>query len=367
MVIQKVGVDLGKRSYDIIIGQDILNQIDGHILKYSKIFIIIDENVAKIYQQKISSHLSKFNQKIHFISNPSGEKAKSFTNFEAKSEEILSKNIDRKSLLIAIGGGVVGDLCGFLASVLLRGIDFIQIPTTLLSMVDSSVGGKTAINSKFGKNLIGTFYQPKLVLCDISFLESLPQRQFTSGYAEVVKYGLIKDAKFFEFLTINQDKILRKEANIIQLIIKNSCQIKAEIVANDEMESGIRALLNFGHTIGHALEAKCQYSNICYHGEAVAIGMFLATQISKNIGLINEGISELIYNHFLKFNFDIKKKLLEINNIPWENGTTLLQQLYKDKKTEKGELVFILLEKIGKAVIKKNLKEKEVLKIITNG
>lgn len=365
MIKQKITVDLNHRSYEIIIGQNILSQINNQISQYSKIFIIIDENVAKIYQPKIASNFSKLKQQIYFISNPSGEQAKSFTNFEKKCEEILAQNIDRKSLLIAFGGGVVGDLCGFLASVLLRGIDFMQVPTTLLSMVDSSVGGKTAINSRLGKNLIGTFYQPKLVLCDTSFLQSLTQRQFISGYAEIVKYGLIKDASFFKFLEENQTKILHKDYNIIQRIIKKSCEIKAQIVANDETESGVRALLNFGHTIGHALEAKCQYSDLCYHGEAVAIGMFLAAKISKNLALIDKDIAEVINDHFLKFGFNIKKKLTEINNLPWSKNMTLLQQLYKDKKTEKGNLAFILLEDLGKAIIKKNIKEEEVAKVIT--
>jgi len=243
----------------------------------------------------------------------SGESSKSFAVFEEVCEEILQKNIDRNTLLIAFGGGVVGDLTGFCASILLRGIDFIQIPTTLLAMVDSSVGGKTAINSRGGKNLIGSFYQPKLVLCDINFLETLSIRQFRAGYAEIVKYGFIYDKNFFEFLDENLAEIFNKNLQILQKIITRSCEIKSQIVGRDEKENGERALLNFGHTFGHIFETETNYSNEILHGEAVAIGMIMASQMSLNLGLLNADEYQKISNHLQKSGFELNLKNIRQN------------------------------------------------------
>ncbi|MSP33993.1 MAG: 3-dehydroquinate synthase, partial [Rickettsiales bacterium] len=298
----EIALNLGEKSYKIRIGAGEINYLPNFLQQknYSKIFIITDENVARLHLAQLESILQGLN--ITTIKVASGEQSKSFASLEKTCEEILQQNVDRKSLIIAFGGGVVGDLAGFIASILLRGVDFIQVPTTLLACVDSSVGGKTAINSKSGKNLIGSFYQPKLVICDLNFLATLPQREFRAGYAEALKYGLIDDAEFFDFLDQNLDKIFVIDQNgsqknfvankqnsqeilqktftgdqkILQKIITKSCEIKARIVSQDEKENGVRALLNFGHTFAHSFENELNYSNDLLHGEAVGIGMLMA-------------------------------------------------------------------------------------------
>jgi len=354
----KVTVQIPDNSYDIAIDKGAINYLGAFLeeKKYSKIIVISDNNVAGNYLQKVESIL---NSNISIIVDV-GESSKSFKTLENVCEKVLQAGIDRNSLIVALGGGVVGDLSGFVASVLLRGIDFIQIPTTLLAMVDSSVGGKTAINSKFGKNLIGSFYQPKLVICDLDFLETLPKRQFLCGYAEVIKYGLIFDKKFFDFLQQNHDEIFDFNSEILQKIIHRSCEIKAEIVSKDEKEKGLRAILNFGHTFGHIFETETGYSDELYHGEAVALGMAMAAKASCEKSLINKHDVEKITNYLVKCGFKISAK--ELRN-SW-NIENLVSHLFKDKKTINNQLTFILLQEIGKAVIKKDLVVDDVKKII---
>lgn len=356
----EIALNLGEKSYKIRIGAGEINFLPDFLQQknYSKIFIITDETVAALHLQTLRKLLQKF--EICDIIVESGEKTKSFASLQKTCEEILQQNIDRKSLIIAFGGGVVGDLAGFIASILLRGIDFVQVPTTLLSCVDSSVGGKTAINSKSGKNLIGSFYQPKLVICDLNFLETLPLREFRSGYGEILKYGLIEDREFFDFLDQNVEEIFKNNHEVLQKVITKSCEIKARIVSLDEKEGGVRALLNFGHTFGHAFENELNYSSELLHGEAVGIGMLMAAKMSQNLAMIDESEFNIIKNHIEKagLNFDLKK--IRAN---W-NEENLVGHLYKDKKTENQNLTFILLEKIGQAVIKKSIKPEEFVKVI---
>ncbi len=354
----KVTLDLQEKSYQIIVGSNVIEHLKAflEINNYNKIIVISDENVVKLHGEKLKNIV----QSIDFVIVKAGENAKSFVVFEKTCEEILQKNIDRKTLLIAFGGGVVGDLTGFCASVLLRGIDFIQIPTTLLAMVDSSVGGKTAINSQAGKNLIGSFYQPKLVLCDIDFLETLPLREFRSGYAEIVKYGFIYDKIFFEFLDENLTEIFAKNLQILQKIITRSCEIKAQIVGRDEKENGERALLNFGHTFGHIFETETNYSDEILHGEAVALGMLMASQMSVDFELINEDEYQKIFNHLQKSGFNLNLKNIRQN---WHQEN-LIKHLFKDKKTENNQLTFILLNKIGEAKIYKEISLENFLKVL---
>jgi 3-dehydroquinate synthase len=354
----KVTLDLQEKSYQIIVGSNVIEHLKAflEINNYNKIIVISDENVVKLYGEKLKNIV----QSIDFVIVKAGENAKSFVVFEKTCEEILQKNIDRKTLLIAFGGGVVGDLTGFCASVLLRGIDFIQIPTTLLAMVDSSVGGKTAINSQAGKNLIGSFYQPKLVLCDIDFLETLPLREFRSGYAEIVKYGFIYDKIFFEFLDENLTEIFAKNLQILQKIITRSCEIKAQIVGRDEKENGERALLNFGHTFGHIFETETNYSDEILHGEAVALGMLMASQMSVDFELINEDEYQKIFNHLQKSGFNLNLKNIRQN---WHQEN-LIKHLFKDKKTENNQLTFILLNKIGEAKTYKKISLENFLKVL---
>ena len=354
----KVTLDLQEKSYQIIVGSNVIEHLKAflEINNYNKIIVISDENVVKLHGEKLKNIV----QSLDFVVVKAGENSKSFAVFEKTCEEILQKNIDRKTLLIAFGGGVVGDLTGFCASVLLRGIDFIQIPTTLLAMVDSSVGGKTAINSQAGKNLIGSFYQPKLVLCDIDFLETLPLREFRSGYAEIVKYGFIYDKIFFEFLDENLTEIFAKNLQILQKIITRSCEIKAQIVGRDEKENGERALLNFGHTFGHIFETETNYSDEILHGEAVALGMLMASQMSVDFELINEGEYQKIFNHLQKSGFNLNLKNIRQN---WHQEN-LIKHLFKDKKTENNQLTFILLNKIGEAKIYKKISLENFLKVL---
>ena len=357
-MISKITLDLQEKSYEIIIGNNILSEINKFIdnKNYTKKIVITDKNLYKIYKD----HFTKNTQIDDFIIIDPGEKSKSFDNLKKICNEILQKNIDRKSLIIALGGGVVGDLAGFCAAILLRGIDFIQVPTSLLAMVDSSVGGKTAINSDFGKNLIGSFYQPKLVLCDIDFLKSLPEREFKSGYAEIVKYGLIYDREFFNFLEQNHVKIFNRDNVTLAHIIQRSCEIKAQIVAQDEKENNLRALLNFGHTFGHILEAETNYSDELLHGEAVVIGMLMACQMSLELGYIDIKIYDKIYNYLLQANFELNlkniRKSWDVNN--------LIKHLFKDKKIENNELTFILINDIGSGIIEKKVSLEIFLKTI---
>ncbi len=354
----KITLDLQEKSYQIIVGSNAIEHLKIFLetKNYNKIIAISDENVIKFHGEKLKNILTN----VDFVEIKSGENSKSFTVFEKVCEEILQKNIDRKTLLIAFGGGVVGDLVGFCASVLLRGIDFVQIPTTLLSMVDSSVGGKTAINSRFGKNLIGSFYQPKLVICDIDFLDTLPLRQFRSGYGEIVKYGFIHDKNFFEFLDKNLTEIFAKNWQILQKIITRSCEIKAEIVGRDEKENGERALLNFGHTFGHIFETETNYSDEIFHGEAVAIGMLMACQMSVDMGLIDEKKYQIILKHLQKSGFELDLKNIRKN---WHQEN-LIKHLFKDKKIENNQLTFILLREIGEAYIHKKISLEDFLKVL---
>jgi shikimate kinase/3-dehydroquinate synthase len=358
-----VKVNLENRSYEIVVGSGVICELGDQISKikqYSKIITITDKNIAKLHLQTLNDQLNKLKVQVKSVIVDAGEKAKSFSNLQNVIEQILEMQIDRNALIIAFGGGVIGDLSGFVASILLRGIDFIQIPTTLLSAVDSSVGGKTGINSKFGKNLVGSFYQPKLVLCDLDFLKTLPERDYISGYAEVVKYGLIKDKNFFLYLDNNIEKIKNKDLEILQKMIINSCQIKAEVVGLDERENNLRAILNFGHTFGHTLETETGYSDVLFHGEAVAIGMILAIKMSINLKILDAKNLALVANHFKKIGLPTSPKNIK-NSWNIKNLTT---HLYKDKKVENNNLTFVLLEDIGKSVIKKNVAEGDFLTII---
>jgi len=354
----KIKLDLGERSYDILVGKNSIKYLADFLEKnnYSKIFLLADENAIKHHGSSVDKVLGDY-QKIII---PSGEAVKSFHFLEKICEEILHKGIDRKSLIIAFGGGVVGDFAGFIASILLRGIDFVQIPTTLLSMVDSSVGGKVAINSKFGKNLIGSFYQPKLVICDLNFLSSLPSRQIKSGYGEIIKYGLIFDYDFFEYLEKNYQQIFNLDEDALKLAITRSCEIKAEIVGRDEKESNERALLNFGHTFGHVFEVETNYSGELFHGEAVALGIVMAAKMSFNLGMILENDFWRIKDHLDNCGFVTDYKMIRGN---W-NYDNLILHLYKDKKNEHRNLTFILLQEIGRAVIKKSVDLDEFKRVL---
>jgi 3-dehydroquinate synthase len=358
----KIQVALQERSYEIFIAPDSVRCLSSFLTNraYSKIFIITDENVARHHLAKISEVLQKIKISVETIITRASEQIKSFSFLQEICETILAKGIDRKSLIIAFGGGVIGDLAGFTASILLRGIDFIQIPTTLLAAVDSSVGGKTAINAISGKNLIGSFYQPQLVICDLNFLKTLPRRELLCGYAETVKYGFIRDEDFFCFLEENYQKLFDFDAEFLQKIISRSCKIKAEIVSDDEKESGIRALLNFGHTFGHVFETAAKYSAQILHGEAVSLGMTMAAKMSQNLAMISQEEFLRIKRHLDNVGLVTSPK--KIRKI-WDKEN-LVNHLYKDKKHENQNLTFILLKKIGEAAIVKEVNLHEFDKIM---
>jgi len=361
-MIEKVAINLEERSYNILIGKGAHQELPKFFAdkKYSKIFVITDENVASFHLKNLEAILSQIGLSFVIIKTAAGEQTKSFSSLGEICEQILVHGVDRKSIIIAFGGGVIGDLSGFIASILLRGIDFIQVPTTLLAMVDSSVGGKTAINSVSGKNLIGSFYQPKLVICDLDFLQTLPKRQLRSGYAEIVKYGFIYDADFFEFLDKNYNEIFALNLQHLQKAIKRSCEIKAEIVGRDEKEQGERALLNFGHTFGHVFETETNYSDEIFHGEAVALGMVMAAKMSQNFAMISEAEFVRIKDHLLRCGFIIDLKQIRQT---WDEAN-IISHLYKDKKNENRNLTFILLEKIGNALVKKAVDLEEFKKVL---
>lgn len=361
-----ISIETKQHQYDIIIDSDILSHLEKDLAPWlditKKVIVLSDKNVAPLYKKTIEKSLDKKN--VLFVTLPAGEKAKSFTTLKKVLEKIISWRIDRKTLLITLGGGVVGDLGGFVASITLRGIPFVQIPTTLLAQVDSSVGGKTAINSNFGKNLIGTFYQPVRVIIDINFLKTLPLRERRAGYAEILKYGLINDSTFFEWCQKYAQKILDGDNESLQKAITYSCRAKALIVSKDERETGIRALLNFGHTFGHALEAAAGYdSKILLHGEAVAYGIRLAARLSVRLGMLVADQATAIEEHLngLEYPKTLKELLPDLTL----NKNELLMAMESDKKTIGGKKTFILLNAIGDAVERRDVDDSDILAVLS--
>jgi 3-dehydroquinate synthase len=343
-----VTVNLDTRSYDIVVGERLMADVGKlmtPLLKSKNVIVISDEKVARLYLHRLSNALEEAHIRFRSIIVKSGEASKSLESFNALIEQILEQKPDRKTALVALGGGVVGDLTGFAASVLLRGVDFVQIPTTLLSQVDSAVGGKTGINSKFGKNLIGSFHQPVLVVSDVSTLSTLPRRELMAGYAEVLKYGLINDAAFFSWLDKNGVAILSGDIGATEHAILASCKAKAAIVAADEKESGLRALLNFGHTFGHALEAETGFSDTLLHGEAVAIGMLLAFRASVKMNLCPQADLDKVLAHYKATGLPLSPRYVKKD---W-NIDALMEHFTRDKKATQGKLTFILTRGLGKA------------------
>ncbi len=349
-----VRVDLGARSYDILIGEGLLSgagEICAPLIDGGKAAIITDDTVGPLYLNAVKSSLESKGIDCHAITLPAGEATKSFTHLQAILDELLTAGFERSDTLIALGGGVIGDLTGFAASILKRGCKFIQIPTTLLAQVDSSVGGKTAINAPQGKNLIGAFYQPQLVLADLRALSTLPERQIKAGYAEVVKYGLLGKLDFFEWLEVNGPDVIALNSGALSHAIAVSCQMKADIVASDERERGQRALLNLGHSFGHAFEALAGYQPDLLHGEAVSAGMTMAFEYSVKRGLCTAGDAARVKAHFDHIGLtgwaDLPKRVTD-------NPNKLLPALMQDKKNERGEITLILARAIGQAFVSKS-------------
>ena len=347
--IDVVRVDLGTRSYDIKIGGGLVARAGEMIapaVAQKRAVIVTDAQVARLYLDEIQQSLRGAGIASEAIVLPAGEATKVFGELEALCGRLLDLKVERSTTLIALGGGVIGDLTGFAAAVVLRGIEFIQIPTTLLAQVDSSVGGKTGINAAQGKNLIGAFHQPRLVLADIEVLDTLPRRELLAGYAEVVKYGLINDPAFFAWCEGHGAGIISGEASARRHAIAHSCKAKAAIVGADEREAGARALLNLGHTFGHALEADCGYSDDLLHGEAVAIGMVMAYDLSARLGLCPLEDAARVQRHLASIGLPTSPSWIDGRSF---SSTRLIEHMAKDKKVKDGRIGFVLTHGIGRA------------------
>jgi 3-dehydroquinate synthase len=348
-----VDVALGDRAYDIVIGRGVLASLGSRVAALrpgARAAIVTDEFVATHWLRKTEGSLLDAGVATSRIIIDEGEVSKSYEGLEYVCEELIAAKIERNDLVIALGGGVVGDLAGFAAAILRRGVDFVQVPTSLLAQVDSSVGGKTGINSPQGKNLVGAFHQPILVIADTAVLDTLSPRQFRAGYAEVAKYGVLGDAAFFTWLEANHADIVAGGA-AREHAIATSCRAKAAIVMRDERETGERALLNLGHTFGHALEAVTGFSDRLFHGEGVAIGMVLAAEFSAQLGMIAESDALRVKTHLATAG--LPTHLQDIAGFTQEkfSADALMALMAQDKKVKRGKLTFILLEAVGRAVI----------------
>ena len=355
-----LNVELGKRSYPIFIGSGLLEnpELISQFLYKSRAVVVTNSLVAPLYLEKIKMFL-----RSHYDSSvilPDGEQYKNLDSVGLIYEHLLRGKYDRKTILIALGGGVVGDITGFAAATFQRGIRFIQIPTTILSLVDSSVGGKTGVNHYLGKNMIGSFHQPQCVIADMSVLNTLPKREIRAGFAEVLKYGLIGNAEFFDWLIINTQALLGLDYELLCETVHICCSAKAEVVSADEKESGKRALLNLGHTFGHAIETATGYGKLL-HGEAVAVGMVMAADLSRRLGMLDSSVALEIRNALeTEFGFTITPPAAI-------TAKDYIDLMRSDKKAEQGKIKFILLEAIGCAVITQDVDEKALRETLTCG
>ena len=361
-----VPVELGHRRYDITIGRGVIQNAD-HLLKPiltgRQVVIIADEAVATPWLEQLETALNRITH-CHHVITAGGESAKSFSRYSELMENILDHGITRQTVIVALGGGVIGDLAGFMAASLLRGLDYVQIPTTLLSQVDSSVGGKTGINARAGKNLVGAFHQPRAVLIDTDCLATLPDREMRAGYAEVVKYGLLGHADFFDWLEEHGEAVLKRQPDPLIEAIRRCCQAKADIVAADETESGVRALLNLGHTFAHAFEAEAGYDGRLLHGEAVAAGLGHAFALSRRLGFIDGQSCHRVARHLEAMGLAHWR-----NGLPADMGMAdihhLIQNMGKDKKAQSGQLVFVLVRAIGDAFVEKGVNPQDVAAVLS--
>jgi 3-dehydroquinate synthase len=344
--VRVVQVRLGERSYSILIGMDLLRRLGAECRRVNlgeRCAVISDRNVAPRYGPAVRRSLEAAGFHPALITVAAGETAKSLKSVQRCYDQLAAHRLERKSLLVALGGGVVGDLAGFVAATYLRGIAFVQVPTTLLAQVDSSVGGKVGVNLRAGKNLVGAFYQPRLVLCDLETLRTLPEREFRAGLAEVIKYGIIYDAALFRRLERALPELLARKPGALAAVVARCCEIKAEVVGQDETESGLRSILNFGHTIGHALEATAGYGHYL-HGEAIAIGQVAAAKLSaRMLGLENDAVERI-------------RRLFKRAGLPTDIHLNTLQSdrlfdaMRLDKKVSDGQFRFVLARRIGEVV-----------------
>ncbi|MGV3771652.1 MAG: 3-dehydroquinate synthase [Verrucomicrobiales bacterium] len=355
-----VKVSLGNRSYDIHTGEGLLADLGNHCKALglgNRCAVITDSEVEKFYAEPATRALAEAGFEPTVISIKNGERSKNLKVVQECYDQLAAHRFERKSFVVALGGGVVGDLAGFVAATYLRGIPFVQIPTTLLAQVDSSVGGKVGVNLKAGKNLVGAFYQPRLVMCDLNTFATLPDREFRAGLAEVIKYGIIYDAELFQTLELQMPAILARDKQLLSKLVARSCEIKAEVVGQDETETGLRAILNFGHTVGHALEAISNYGKYL-HGEAISIGQIAAAKISNSVlGMPGEDV-ERIRRVFMDAGLPQKVKLAPAQK------ERLFAAMKLDKKVSAGEIKFVLAKKIGQVEYGIKVPEEEVHRAI---
>ncbi|MBL6952936.1 MAG: 3-dehydroquinate synthase [Alphaproteobacteria bacterium] len=359
-----VRVELANRSYDIIIGEGLLSGAGPYlasVLARPRVVVVSDETVAALHLAPLQAALNEAGIQNDAIIVPAGEGSKNFAQLQLLLDQLLELRVERRDSILALGGGVVGDLAGFAAAILRRGIDFIQLPTTLLAQVDSSVGGKTAINAAQGKNLIGAFYQPRLVLADVTALSSLPERELRAGYGEVVKYGLIDDFAFFQWLEENAGQILAGAPGALRHAVAVCCRAKAAIVGRDERESGDRALLNLGHTFAHALEAEAGYDGRVLHGEAVSVGLGMAFTLSTHLGLCPSQETERVLRHLSAVGLPTGVAQIGLSGLTVD---VMLNHMRQDKKVTDGRLTFVLARGIGQAFITNDVAEGAVREML---
>ena len=355
-----VPVSLGSRSYDIKIASGLLPRLGIECARLKlghRCAVITDTQVGSHYAATALNSLTKSGFDPVLITVPAGEKSKRLAMVEKCHDQLAAHRLERKSFIVALGGGVVGDLAGFAAATYLRGIPLVQAPTSLLAQVDSSVGGKTGVNLKAGKNLVGAFYQPRLVLCDLNTLATLPKREFVSGLAEVIKYGIIYDEILFAQLERNLPALLRRDGKTLAGVVARCCEIKADVVGQDETESGLRAILNFGHTIGHAIENSSGYGKFL-HGEAISIGQVAAARLSRAVLGLSPNDVERIQNVLGQAGLPVRMKLDSARR------QKLLRAMKLDKKVSGGEIKFVLAQKIGKVVWSQNVPESAVQAVL---
>lgn len=343
--IETVGIDLAERGYDILIGSGLLNSRSSlaTLPPATRAVVVTNTTVSALYADRLRALLQSKYSRVLTVELPDGEAHKDWNALNQIFDALLGAECDRKTLLFALGGGVVGDIAGFAASCYMRGIPFVQVPTTLLAQVDSSVGGKTAINHPLGKNMIGAFYQPLRVIADLDTLDTLPSRELSAGLAEVIKYGPIADQRFLDWIDEHLDALLARDKSALAHAVKRSCEIKAWVVGQDERESGLRAILNFGHTFGHAIEAGLGYG-IWLHGEAVGCGMVMAADLSRRLGLIEDA-------YVTRLTRLIERAGLPIRG-PALGAERYLELMRVDKKSEGGEIRFVVIEAPGRAAVR---------------
>jgi 3-dehydroquinate synthase len=356
-----VAVPLGKRSYPIFVGSGLLpslGRFSAELQLGRRCAVISDDRVAPLYAKAVLASLRSAGFEPQLIRVPHGETSKSLKMVRSCCDQLASHRLERKSFLVALGGGVVGDLAGFVAAIYLRGVPFIQVPTTLLAQVDSSVGGKVGINLKAGKNLVGAFHQPRFVLCDLRTLNSLPSREFRAGLAEVIKYGIISDARLFTRLERDLPRLLKREAKILAEVVARCCEIKAEVVRQDETETGLRAILNFGHTIGHAIENISGYGKYL-HGEAISIGQVAAAKLSAELAGLPQEEAARIENLFRRAGLPVAIRLSA------RARARLLAAMRLDKKVSAGEIKFVLARRLGEVQTGRSVPPDLIGKVLT--